>query len=288
MTTKKEIFKELEYEIQYMASTTQNQYRSKVSDYLDWVAKHADSLDMWKDKEVLNRYVDYLKHKRHLSQPTINFILRGAIGTLFRMQQPPLRVPVKLPKMTRSQMLDIENRKHFSEAEINQLIATARHSGNLQWQNLMALSSIYMLRAGEITNLQKEDVHPLKKTFLVHTEKGGLLREHYVPPVIAPYIFKYSYPPLEGKKIHFIFREIADAAGVSREGGRNIHAVRHGVFTTLKNLRDASDQLIYSADDVFKFGRWAGGTITETYNHPEMLKNDERIFKHHPFLQYWK
>lgn len=288
MTTKKEIFKELEYEIQYMASTTQNQYRSKVSDYLDWVAKHAESLDMWKDKEVLNRYVDYLKHKRHLSQPTINFILRGAIGTLFRMQQPPLRVPVKLPKMTRSQMLDIENRKHFSEAEINQLIATARHSGNLQWQNLMALSSIYMLRAGEITNLQKEDVHPLKKTFLVHTEKGGLLREHYVPPVIAPYIFKYSYPPLEGKKIHFIFREIADAAGVSREEGRNIHAVRHGVFTTLKNLRDASDQLIYSADDVFKFGRWAGGTITETYNHPEMLKNDERIFKHHPFLQYWK
>ncbi len=287
MTTRNELMQELEYEIQYMAPSTQNQYRSKVSDYLEFV-KNKGSLDNWKDRDVLYRYIEYLKKKRHLSQSTIAFIMRGAIGTLFRMQQPPLRLPVKLPKVTRGKILNIEERKRFTAVEIIELIKAARDSGSPQWENVMVLSSIYMLRAGEITQMKKEDVHPLKKTILVRTEKGGLLREHLVPPVIAPYIFKYDYPPLIGKKVHIIFRHIATAAGVDFAGGKNIHAVRHGVFTTLKNLRGADDHLVYEADDVFKFGRWAGGTITETYNHPELLKNDERIFKHHPFLNCWK
>lgn len=288
MATRAELFKVLEYEIQYLAPNTQNQYRSKISDYLDWVQKKTGALDGWTERGTLYEYMDVLKKKRHLSQATINFILRGPIGTLFRMQQPPLRIPVKLPKISRGQMLDIESRVHFTEQEIMQLIQTARQSGNTQWQNMMALASVYMMRAGEITNMRREAVHPIKRTILVHTEKGGLLREHLVPPVIAPYIFKYDYRPLPGKAIHLIFRQLAQAAGVSTAGRRNIHAVRHGVFTTLKNLRDANDGLVYEADDVFKFARWAGGTVAETYNHPELLKNDERIFKHHPFLIYWK
>jgi len=287
MTTRAELFKNLEYEIQYMAKNTQNQYRSKVAGYLDWLIEKKGNIDLWQDRDTLYKYIEHLK-KRGLSQATISFILRGAIGTLFRMQQPSLRLPVKMPKVSRGQMLDVESRVNFTEEEIAKLIGAARQSGNPQWLNIMALSSIYLLRAGEITRMKKEDVHPLKKTILVHTEKGGLLREHLVPAVIAPYIFKYDYPTLGDKDIHRIFGRIADAAGVDHKDRKNVHAVRHGVFTTLKNLRDANDQLVFEADDVFKFARWAGGTITETYNHPELLKNDERIFKHHSFLKYWK
>ncbi len=204
------------------------------------------------------------------------------------MQQPSLRLPVKLPKMSRGQMMDIQNRIHFTEEEIIQLIKTARASGNAQWMNMMALTSIYMVRAGEITRMTKEDVHPLKKTILVHTEKGGLLREHVVPPVLAPYVFKYDYPPLPEKRIHIIFRELAKAAGVSHDNRKNIHAVRHGVFTVLTELRDASDKPVYSENDLFRFGRWAGGTVTQGYKHPELFENDEIFFKHHPFLKYWE
>jgi integrase len=288
MVTRAELFKNLDYEIQFYSKNTQQQYRNHVSDYLDWVKRHRESLDAWSERDTVYAYAEYLKSNRHLSQSTIGFVLRGPIGTLFRMQQPSLRMPVKLPKVSRGSMMNIEERKGFTEWEITQLILTARESGNFQWQNLMALASIYMVRAGEVTQIKKSDVHPLKKTIVIHTLKGGLTREHMVPNAIAPYIFKYDYPELPDKRIHVIFRDLAKAAGVDLGERKNIHAVRHGVFTALSNLRDSNDQPVYDVNDLYRFARWAGGNITETYNHVMALKIDEVVFKHHPFLVYWK
>lgn len=290
MAERDEILKELEHEIQYMALSTQRQYRAEVGNYLDFVARRYEFItDAWKERDVLYSYIDYLKKKRHLSQSTINFILRGAIGALFRMQQPALRLPVKLPKADYGGVIDIESRVHFTESEIKKLILVARASGNKQWKNLMALSSIYMLRAGEITQLRKEDIHPLKRTILIRTLKGGLLREHAVPKVVEPYILKYDYPSLPGKKIHRVFHDIVEAAQIELTEQKNIHAVRHGVFTILKNLEDVNGYRVFTEDEVLQFGRWkVGGTITRTYNHPENLKNDQKIFTHHPMLKCWK
>jgi len=288
--SKKAMLQELEHETQYMSESTRHQYLSHGIDYMDFVQKNKLP---WESRNALYKYIEILK-KRHLSQSTINYIMRGPVGCFFRMYN--LKLPIKLPPRKKGNVLDIGARMMFSVEEITQLIQTAKSSGNAQWMNIMALASIYMLRAGEIRGIKPGDVHPLKKTIVIQTEKGGLLREHLVPSEIAPYIFKYDYPHLERQVVFTIFNQLAEAAGVNRiiplpngkEETKGLHAVRHGVLTTLKNLRDSEDKLIYEADDVFKFGRWAGGTITETYNHPELLKNDERIFKHHPFLKYWK
>jgi integrase len=288
MVTRTDLFTELEYEIQYMSEGTKSQYRAKVSDYLDWIKKRGTGFDKWQDRDTLYKYIEYLKTERHLSQATINYILRGAIGALFRMQQPSLRLPVKLPKIARGQMHQTESKKAFTVGEIAKLIETARHSGNPQWQNIMALTSIYGLRAGEVQQMKKEDMHPLKKTITVHTEKGGTVREQLVPKIIAPYLFNYWYPEIPGKKVHTVFGEIADAAGVSHGDRKNIHAVRHAVVTALSDVRDANDQLIFGQTDVYFFVRWAIPGIIATYNHAKELENDERIFKHHPFLKYWK
>ena len=288
--SKVNMLKELEHETQYMSEATKHQYLAHGIDYMDFV--HKNKLP-WEARSTLYKYVDILK-KRHLSQSTINYIMRGPVGCFFRIYN--LKLPIKLPPRKKTNVLDIAGRLMYSSEEIIKLIQTAKKSGNKQWQNMMALSSIYMLRAGEIRGIKAGDVHPLKKTIVIQTEKGGLLREHMVPPEIVPYIFNYSYPHLERQTVFTIFNQLADAAEVNRlfiypngkKQSRGLHAVRHGVFTNMKNLRDADDKLIYEADDLYKYGRWAGGTITETYNHPELLKNDERIFKHHPFLSYWK
>ncbi len=288
--SKTKMMKEMEQEIEWRAESTKQQYIAHGIDYMDFVQK----IKMpWDARETLYKYIDVLK-KRNLSQNTINYIIRGPVGCFFRIHN--LKIPAKLPPRKKGNMLDIGSRMMFTPEEIIQLIQTAKKSKNKQWQNIMALSSIYMLRAGEIRGIKPGDVHPLKKTIVIQTEKGGLLREHLVPTQIAPYIFNYDYPSLERQAIFKIFNELAEAAGVNRmiplPNGKmetkGLHAVRHGVFSTLKNLRDSEDKLVYEADDVFKYGRWAGSTITETYNHPEQMKNDERIFKHHPFLNAWK
>lgn len=283
------LLKEMEHEIQYMSKSTRDQYLTHGIDYLDFVTKHKL---LWSARATVYKYMELLK-KRKLSQSTIDYIIRGPVGCFFRIYN--LKLPVKLPPRKKGNIIDIESRQRFTIEEVVKLIQTARQSGNKQWQNMMALSSIYMLRAGEIRAIKSSDVHPIKKTFVIQAEKGGLLRQHLVPPQIAPYIFNYDYPTLNRQDIFDIFSKLAEVAGVDRnievEGGKikykGLHAVRHCVFTTLKNLRDDQDQLVYEADDVFKFGRWAGGTITETYNHPELMKNDERIFKKHPFLKEW-
>lgn len=157
-------FRELEHEIQYYSEHTREQYRFHISDYLDFVKKKYGNLENWKERDVVYAYIDHLKKAKKLSQNTINYTIRGPIGCLFRMSG--LRLPVKLPKVG-SPVLDIANRISYTEEEIYQLIKAAQMSHNPQWQNMMALSSIYGLRAGEIRSLQKEDVHPLKKTILI-------------------------------------------------------------------------------------------------------------------------
>lgn len=288
--TRAALLKEMEHETQFMSKSTRDQYFAHGIDYLDFITQHHLP---WDARDTLYKYLEVLK-KRHHAQSYINYILRGPVGCFFRIYN--LKIPVKLPPRKKGNVIDIDSRQKFTIEEVAKLIQTALESGNKQWQNIMALSSIYMLRAGEIRAIKASDVHPIKKTFVIQAEKGGLLRQHLVPPQIAPYIFNYDYPTLRRQNIFDTFNKLAEAAGVVRnievQGGKvshkGLHAVRHCVVTTLKNLRDEHDQLIYEADDVFKFGRWAGGTITETYNHPELMKNDERIFKHHPFLKYWQ
>jgi integrase len=279
MPDRKEIFKELEHEIQYYSQSTQKQYRAHVSDYLDWL-KDRD----WRQREVLYAYLDVLKKTK--SQTYINYIVRGPIGCLFRMYG--LRLPVKLPRVN-SQMINLAERFSYSEEEIKGFIKSARASGNPQWQNLMALSTTYGLRVGELFGVRKDDVHPYKHTIVIHTEKGGMLREHLVPEVIAPYVFHYDYPTVGYNRRFEIFRQIAGATGLTEEEYRKkgYHGIRHGLITILLGLRDEEDRERYNDTQVYQFVRWKGGSMLSRYETPNFQKLDKQIFQHHPFLKEW-
>jgi integrase len=276
---KKALFEELEHEIQFYSPATQMQYRSHVWDYLGWL-KDRD----WRDRETLYKYLDYLKHQGK-SQVYISYIVRGPIGCLFRMNG--LRVPVKLPKV-KSPMIDLASRFSYTVEEIRALIQAAKGSGNPQWANLMALSTTYGLRVGEIFAVRKDDTHPYKKTVVIHTEKGGMLREHLVPDQVALYIFHYDYPMVGYNRRFDIFREITTAAGVKHVPKKAYHGIRHGLATALDELRDAKGKRVLDQTRIYQFLRWKGGGMMQIYTTPQMFDIDEEIFQHHPFLKEWE
>lgn len=276
---KKALFQELEHEIQFYSEGTRAQYRSHVWDYLAWLTGDK----WWQDRETLYAYLDYLK-KQGKSQVYISYIVRGPIGCLFRMNG--LRVPVKLPRV-KPPMIDLASRFSYTIDDIKTLIAVAKWSKNPQWANIIALSSTYGLRVGEIFGIRKDDVHPIKKTIVVHTEKGGMLREHLVPDQIAPCVFHYDYPTVGYNRRFEIFRQITNEAGVDYVPKKAYHGVRHGLATALDELRDKNGQRVLDQTRIYQFLRWKGGGMMQIYTTPKMFEIDQEIFKHHPFLKEW-
>ncbi len=273
VTKRNDILKELNYEIENYAEHTRRQYLGHITDYLDYCdAKEVD----WKERDVLYGYMQKLKKGK--SQSHVNYVMRGPIGSLFRAHG--LRLPVKLPK-TKVNLLDLSHRIAFTAEQVKQLILVAKLSGNPAWQFLMAISTTYGLRATEIRMLRKDDTHRNKKTIFVHTLKGGLDREHLVPPQIAQYIFSYDFPILSTNQMYEIFSEIAKAAGIERIPRKCYHAIRHSLASELVYTQKV-DQTT-----AFKFLRWQGGTMLNIYATPYMPDIDQTIFKAHPFLKYW-
>ena len=274
MESRAKIFEELRRETEYFSSHTQAQYFAHASDYLDFVGPNRD----WRDRDVLYDYRRKLE-KRGIAQSHTNYIIRGPVGCLFRAHG--LRLPIKLPK-TKVSLIDLSARVSFTTDEIISLIKAALASGDKMWQNIMVFSTIYGLRASEIRAIRKEDVHPKKKTFVVHTVKGGLLREHLVPKEIQPYILNYDYAfPLSESAIYLIFHEIAKVAGIKRMPRKVYHAVRHGLASEMiygVKIHDAT---------VYQFLRWRAGGMLGIYATPHQPHIDEEIFKNHPFLKYW-
>jgi integrase len=284
MSTRTDLLKELEHEMTYYSFHTKAQYRVHVADYLDWLAKK-ERVEQWANRDVLYEYISYVQKKRKCTQAYINYLIRGPIGCLFRMNG--LQIPVKLPKITRGRMITMENRTQFKPEEIASLIKAAKASKNPAWCAYMALSSIYGLRVSEMASMEKKDVHPLKKTIMVHTAKGGILTEHIVPDAIAPYLFNYDFPPAKTYMLNGILKEIAAKAGVDVPLRKSWHAVRHGAVTACQAVRDAEERRLLDDDTIFRFFRWSGGTTMNIYVTPDAGKTDERMFKHHPFLEYW-
>ena len=269
---RQKILHELDRETEYYSDHTRRQYFSHAQDYLAYVGDGD-----WQDRDILYNYMKRLKTKH--SQSHANYLVRGPIGALFRAHG--LKIPIKLPRVQVS--LDITDRIQFSSEEIGALITSALDSGNIQYQAIMAISTIYYPRASEILDIRKDDVHPKKNTIVIRTKKYGLKREHLVPVEIKPYIFGYTYPFISERQLREVFGRVLKLAGVDRISGKSYHAVRHGVITALRYEAHLSDGII----DEFTGWRPAGTQGGYARRFPFMPKTDEEVFSKHPFLKYW-
>ena len=271
--SKDKLLKELMYKIKYRSLHTRNQYFAHVNRYLDYVGDGD-----WKDRVTLDLYAEKLKKK--FSQDYVNYLVRGPIGALFRAHG--LIIPIVLPPVMLN--ADMSERVAFETSEVAAMIATAKKSGNLQLQALLAISTVYGPRASEVMAMRREHIHPKKNTIVIYTLKGGLKREHLIPPEIEKYLFNYEFPVISLDRLYKLLNNLAVAAGVTRGKRKSYHAIRHALVNGLSYDGYLSDE------KMFQFGGWRKGGIVGQYAKPFPFKPklDQEIFEKHPFLKFWE
>ena len=269
---KLKVFEELEREIFYYSEHTKDQYRAHAGDYLSFVGNRD-----WRDRDVLYNYIEK-QRKRGVSQSHINYIIRGPVGAIFRAHG--LRIPVKLPRFAGPQ-IDLTSRVSFSPEDVVKIINTCLESGNIQWQAVLALSTTFGLRAGELLQLRKDDVKPNKKTVMIYTLKYGTPREHLIPPQIYPYLVVYSYPPISKEQLYEVFNQVSNAAGLERVPRKVYHAIRHSVYTGIR-LNGVEEGV------AMEFMRWRLKGMSGVYFTPQAFHIDNIVYPKHPFLKYWE
>lgn len=270
--SRNKLLEELNRETEYYSRHTRNQYFSHVNTYLDYVGG-----GNWRDRDTLYLYAKKLR--KTFGQAHVNYMVRGPIGALFRAHG--LAIPIKLPRVQISGLIhDLTAGLQFDADEIAALIKAARQLSG-EHQAALALATVYGPRVSEIAHIKPDDVHPKKKTLVIHTAKFGVVREHFVPPQVAGVIFGFSYPFASINQLYKLFEEIREKAGLPKVRKKNFHAIRHGVCT----------ELIHGAkirsDAVYMFLRWRGAGMLAAYApfHPD---NDQEIFDKHPFLKFWE
>lgn len=223
---------------------------------------------------MLYSYIEKLKNDGR-AQSYINYLVRGPIGTIFRMQG--LRVPVKLPRFT-GPSLDLEDKVSYTNEEVMKLIKAVKESKNPVWQFLMATSTTWGLREGEIRRIVKSDISA--SIITMHTEKGGETRKHTIPDAVKPYISGYKFPFLSETGIFAIFHQIEKAAGITPMPRKAFHAIRHALVTQLI-ISGVHERVAY------QYTGWKLGGILGVYFKPKPADLENEIYPKHPFLKCW-
>lgn len=279
MTIRDDLMKELEHEIHLLKPHTQAQYRAHIADYLDFVKRRGPTYARWKDRDMVYAFMAKLE-KAGKSQSTINFIIRGPIGCLFRFSG--LLLPVKLPHVDPAVYGDAEEALFWTEGQVQGMIKTAR-TGDIQIQAIIAVGTIYAPRLSEVVKINSKCIDLNKMVITIPTVKHNLVRRHLIPEPIQPQLCKYDWPELSEHQLRQLFEELTDKAGIERKPRQSFHAFRHTLWNEL-SFRGLTDKEIY------EFTGWARGSTLGSYIQPLKYNpnNDNKVFGVHPFLEYWK
>ena len=268
-----ELLANLSRDIQYYASHTRQQYINHAIDYLTWVGPKRD----WKDKEVVYLYIAKLGKDGH-AQAHINYLIRGPVGSLFRMEG--LRLPVKLPRVMPA-VYTANEAMFFKVAEIKEIIRAAKN-GTLLEQWLIAVATTYGPRVREIQHIKEEDILREKNVIVIHTVKYNLKRQHLIPDQILEILLNYDYPVASVDFWRDMLYGIIARAGINRKLKQSFHSIRH----TLLGELDYSGM----ADvEIASFIGWLKGGTLASYTRPLLLRpeNDKKVFSVIPWLNIW-
>jgi len=268
-----ELLANLSRDIQYYAAHTRQQYINHAIDYLSWVGPKRD----WRDKEGVYLYIAKLGKDGH-AQAHINYLIRGPVGSLFRMEG--LRLPVKLPRVMPA-VYTANEAMFFKVAQIRDIIRAAKN-GTLQEQWLIAVATTYVPRAREIQRIKEEDILRDKNVIVIHTVKHNLKRQHLIPDQISEILLNYDYPELSVDFWRDVLYSIIARAGIQRKLKQSFHSIRHTLL----------DELAYGGmadEEVASFVGWLKGGTLGAYARPLLLRpeNDKKAFAVIPWLDTW-
>jgi len=259
-----------------------------------------------RNKSTVNTYLtiaqDFLKslkNKEFTDSDAISYLAKlreqGKADNTIRFAHYALRrlfVANKIEFSKRPPPIKELDRPYFTEEEIQKLIGNAKTFCDEQQKAFLVMSTIYALRRGEIIIIRPEDIDKKNHTIFIHTEKGGIQREQFIPEDIRKYIYNYNWDyELSKATMSVLFYIILDKCKFKLEElakHSGWHSIRRSVVTYLM-------QANVNPISLSRFIRWKSQTtvpgaspMIAIYDRTEGLVADKEILSIHPFIAFWK
>lgn len=242
----------------------------------------------------LTAYLRRLEHRR-LRPSTID-LHRRTIGSFYRHLG-------MTPPRARGITFDREDvaRPALSADLVAAMVGAARAGQLHGWDAaLLALSTVYGMRAVELSRLKDDDVDRDGRRLYVRTAKHGLARWCWLPPELLPWL-PSMWPRASEGPVEGAFGRIWGAAVDTPKPDRVAwHAVRRAL------QRDLAAAGV-SEEDAERFGRWRAGqkSMVRLYRRPNLTVGaqgverareenegtrafDGAVWDHHPYLELWR
>jgi len=201
----------------------------------------------------------------------------------------------------RIKILDNERpiRRTYPFERVIEFISHIKHSDSARAGFYGSLVTVWGYRPIEMSRLSSDNIDRDNHIITLQTAKHGLIRTHYIPEAIRPYIYGYDVEPIPDKSMYYLWQYIIRDIGWSpREGatGRKAYAgygwygIRHSLITNLINKSQVHPQRLERWMG-WRTGQASGAKMSNVYYEPsvgDMKLIDETILANHPFLPYWE
>lgn len=188
----------------------------------------------------------------------------------------------------------------FGEDTILRLVEVAKEQAAAYDAALLCLSTLFGLRAVELSRVLPEDCNLADGRLFVKTAKKGVVRWHWLPEAARPWL-DVAWPRTTAERVERVFPDLWALAGLEDEDrmGSCWHGVRHGLD---RALRDRG----VPEEDRDRFCRWKGNrsmarryanvSVVVGLEGPQRVRGaeegsaeyDAAVWLRHPFVEAWR
>ena len=150
--------------------------------------------------------------------------------------------------------------------QVHWLIGQVRQHGKPREQALLALSTIYGLRAAELASMRRQDIRLAESRIFIRTAKGGIQRWQWLPDPLHGYV-DLVWPRTTANHMAQVWHDMIDQVSCSMPKGVGWHSIRRALD------RDLVQSGVAEAD-ISAFMRWSVGkkfgkqSMVKLYAHP--------------------
>ena len=272
---------------------TRNLYLRYAQDFLNYANGNFE-------RETIDKYLARLKRQKY-SDGSINLIFR-IVRTLFKRNEVLLKEQNIEWPFNRGESPQIREDRIQAPAldpdVISEMIQAIKDNGEPDEKAFLAISTTYGTRRIEMVELEQESVDIKGRTIHITTAKHGRERTHIIPDEIVPYLKEYDFDKKRSEfELFTLWYRIEYLIELEHTNQVGWHSVRRTLNTLLL------DQL--PEGTVMSFMRWKQRTSSHMPYHysaqrfvgregmttkvvGEARDVDSKVFKVHPFLEYWR
>jgi len=269
--------------------------------YLRFAGDFLDYSDGDFSREVIDKYLEHLRRKHQYSDGSVNLIFR-TIRTMFNRNKVILEEAGFEWPYHRGESPGIREDNIQAPALdpdiIREQIYTIKKDGEPDERAFLAISTIYGTRRIEMVELTEPDVRLRDKTIHIATVKHGRERTHLIPEEIIPYLKGYDFSKQRSEfGLFTLWYRIENKISLAHTDQVGWHSIRRTLNTLLLDQLPETTVMSFmrwkqrtSSHMPYRYSaqRYVGREGTTTKVVGDAKDTDTKIFKVHPFLEYWR